>query len=402
MIWQRSQGNASLADAAAEVLLGPTADVLPPCKRVREANISPNTSALSQARSRLPLEAAILTADTVFASFAATVPPAYHQRHAYLIDGSSLSLTHQPELVEAFPPAVNQHGASHWPVVRIVVAHELSTGLAPRWEWGPMFGPHATSETELARPLLRRLPPASIVVEDRNFGIFAMTYDAVQAGHDVVVRMTESRFRAVTKDLRPTGPGSWTGRWRPTRWDRRNHPELPAEAAVSGRFVELHLEREGKEVVLLLFTTLMTASDEDLAALYRRRWEIESDIRDVKQTLEMHMLLGRSVEMVEKEMVLGVVAYNLTVMVRRLAAEQARVPPRSLSFRRTLGLVRAFERGAGQGTAEQQKIRFERLLEAVARCRIPPRKGRNHPREVIPRRRGHPERKRAQVMNKKS
>src|SRR4051812_23568332 len=57
MVWQRSQRNASLAEAAAEVLLGPTADALPECKRVREQNISPNTSAYSQGRSRLPIEA---------------------------------------------------------------------------------------------------------------------------------------------------------------------------------------------------------------------------------------------------------------------------------------------------------------------------------------------------------
>jgi hypothetical protein len=131
MVWQRSQGNASMAEAVAETLLGTTFNYLPECKRVLDRNISPNTSAYSQGRSRLPLEAAIHVADTAFATLTAGLPPAWKGRPAYLIDGSSLTLTHQPELVEQFPPAVNQYGASHWPVVLFVAAHELSTGFSP-------------------------------------------------------------------------------------------------------------------------------------------------------------------------------------------------------------------------------------------------------------------------------
>ena len=106
--------------------------------------------------------------------------------------------------------------------------------------------------------------------------------------------------------------------------------------------------------------------------------------------------------MVEKEMVLGVVAYNLTLQVRRLAGEQAGVPARELSFRRTLGLVRAFARGTMGISREQLEARFERLLKGVGRCRLPRRPGRTYPREVIPRGRSYPNRKRDRVVNKKS
>jgi Transposase DDE domain len=402
MVWQRSQGNTSLGDAVAEVYLGPTFNELPDCKQVREQNISVNTSAYSQARSRLPIEAAIHVADLVFTTLNSDLAPAWKGRPAYLIDGSSLTLDHHPELVAAFPPAVNQHGTSNWPVVRFVAAHELSTGFSPRWEWGPMYGPGATCETGLAGPLLSRLPAAALIVYDRNFGIFEMTYKAVRAGHDVVVRMTDERFGAVTRGMKQTSPGEWAGVWCPSTWERRSNPDLPADAEVSGRFVEIRVMHTGKEFLLLLFTTDMTATHEELAAVYRKRWDIESDIRDVKQTLQMHLLSGRSVEMVEKEMVLGVVAYNLTLQVRRLAGEQAGVPVRELSFSRTLGLLRAFARGMIGGTPEQWKKRFDRLLKAVGRCRLPRRPDRNYPRELIPRGRSFPQRKRDSVVNKKS
>jgi hypothetical protein len=265
-----------------------------------------------------------------------------------------------------------------------------------------MYGPEATSETSLAQTLLSRLPERSLIVYDRNFGIFRMSYAAVQAGHDVVVRMTDSRFRAVTSRLQCTGAGEWLGWWHPSREERQNNPELPEEAAVYGRFVEIRVDHQGQEVVLLLFTTDLTATHADLAALYRQRWDIETDIRDIKITLDMHKITGRGVEMIAKEIALGVVAYNLTVQVRRLAGEQAGVPPRELSFRRTLGLVQAFARGVVGCTPEQCAARFERLLKAVGRCRLPRRPDRTYARELIPRRRGYPERKRNPVVDKKS
>ena len=94
--------------------------------------------------------------------------------------------------------------------------------------------------------------------------------------------------------------------------------------------------------------------------------------------------------------------YNLTIQVRRLAGEQAGVPARELSFGRTLGLMKAFGRGMIGGTSEQWKERFERLLKAVGSCRIPRRPNRNYPRVLISRSRGFPQRKREQIVDKKS
>ena len=45
---------------------------------------------------------------------------------------------------------------------------------------------------------------------------------------------------------------------------------------------------------------------------------------------------------VSKEILLGVVAYNLVIQVRRMAAERAGIEPRRLSFKRTLDMVQAF------------------------------------------------------------
>jgi hypothetical protein len=105
------------------------------------------------------------------------------------------------------------------------------------------------------------------------------------------------------------------------------------------------------------------------------------------------------VDMIAKEIPLAMVAYNLVIQVRRLAARRVGLDPRELSFKRTLHLVQAFCSGlASARTPEEIEKRFKRLLKAVAQCRLPHRKKfRSYPRHVIPRRRKFPERPRETV-----
>ena len=395
MTFQRLRQNAPLSRAVAELKLGAVSRHLPDCKRVRDGEISPNTGGYSQARSDLPVEAAARVADHVFSTLVADQPPAWGDRRVFLLDGTTLSLTHHPELLERFPPAENQHGRSHWPVVNLVTAHELTSGLATRPEWGAMYGPEAVSETRLARHVLERLGGPAMIVADRNFGIFSVAHTAVCLGHDVVVRLKDDRFGRMVAEAGEIGPGQWRLTWRPSRWDRAANPDLPEDAVVEGRLIEVTVEHEGGRITLRLFTTDLIATADEIAALYGLRWRVEGDMKDVKQALQMHRLDGRGVDMVAKEILLGMVAYNLVIRVRRLAARHGGAEPRELSFKRILDLVQAFCEGSG-ASADPAEIRgrYERLIDAASRCRLPVRRRfRSYPREVIPRTRGFPFRK---------
>jgi hypothetical protein len=396
MVFQRLHQNASLSRAVAELRLGPVAAALPDCKRVRDDTVSVNTGGYSQARSDLPRDAAIVVTDHVFQTLASTQQPAWKGRRAFLLDGTTLSAPHTAELVDHFPPAENQHGRSHWPVVHVVTAHDLGSGFATRPEWGAMYGPQAVSEAALCRRLVGRLGPPAVILADRNFGIFSVAHAATQAGHDVVCRLKDDRWERMVAAAVPTGPGQWTLEWRPSRWDRQANPDLPADAVVRGRLIEVTVAHGGQAVRLRLFTTEMTATVEEMARFYALRWNIETDIRDVKQTLQLHRPRGRSVDIVAKEILLGVVAYNLVIQVRRMAAERAEIEPRRLSFKRVLDLVQAYGDGCvATPDVQEWHDRFERLLKAAAQCRLPVRKRfRSYPREVIARTRGFPTRKR--------
>ena len=80
------------------------------------------------------------------------------RRAAFFLDGSSVRMPHNEALCAAYPPGSSQHGESHWPLLRILVAHDLYTGLAMRPQWGAMNGQEAVSEQGLLEQAMERLP----------------------------------------------------------------------------------------------------------------------------------------------------------------------------------------------------------------------------------------------------
>ena len=177
MMWQRLDGRGSLADAVQQLVQGSLGNLVPPDKRVIEKRVSSNTGALSRARTRLPPEAAEAVCDQIFTSL---MEPAQASggllSRLFLIDGSSLRLPHTAALTKAYPPGTNQHGESHWPIIRILMAHHLGTGLAVRPCWGPMYGDKAVSEQGLTEQILERLPAGAVLMADRNFAVFSVAW----------------------------------------------------------------------------------------------------------------------------------------------------------------------------------------------------------------------------------
>ena len=389
MVYQRLSGDATLADALAEMACLDQ-DLLPDNKRARERSLSANTGGYARARDRLRVDVAELAADRVAAALMARTPPSLGDRRVFLVDGSTLSLAPTEALRRAFPPAKNQHGESHWPVLRLVTAHDLSGGAALRPEIGQMRGPKAVGEVELSAALIARLPPASVLIGDRNFGIFAFALQARQAGHDILMRLTKGRFQSMRRKAKSVGPGRWELVWKPNPRERRANPRWPADAAVH---VGLHEVRISEELTLWLVTSLGEPASV-LAELYRGRGHVETDLRDLKRTLRLEEIRGQSPAMVRKELAAATIAYNLVVLVRGLAAARAEVEPRRLSFRRVWALVRGMllqpVDGVDRARIEQ---RIDRLLRMAGQCKLPNRPDRNYRREVIGRRSKFPQRR---------
>jgi putative transposase len=386
MINQRLQARGTLASSVEQLVQGRFDPLLSRCKRVEEKKIALATGGYCQARQHLPKLLVSRSMDELIERLRSRLlePGSPLPQRVYLLDGSSLQLEHEPELVQAFPPASNQHGKSHWPVMRLVVLHDLETGLAERPYWGPLNGRHAVGEQALAERAMQHVPAGSVIVGDRNFGIFSTVYSAQQQGLPVVVRLTAAR--AKSKSLMG-GPISRVGDypvcWRPSRWDGKGQQHWPAGACVEGRLIAWRVGRGKHKQWLYLFTTWSRPAEE-VVELYGRRWNIETDLRSLKQTVRLQRITAQSADMMEKELLVAVMAYNLVRAIMFLAAQRAKIDARQLSFTYACNIVLdGYPKVLAARTAKQQQQELERLIDLVGRCRLPKRtKRRSFPRAV--------------------
>ena len=85
----------------------------------------------------------------------------------------------------------------------------------------------------------------------------------------------------------------------------------------------------------MLVTTLLDPARypaEELAQLYADRWQIETNLRHLKQTLCLDVLRCKTVAGVHKELLMISLAYNLVRLVMLAAAKQQRIPVDRISF----------------------------------------------------------------------
>ncbi|MCK5188523.1 MAG: transposase, partial [Methylococcales bacterium] len=88
--------------------------------------------------------------------------------------------------------------------------------------------------------------------------------------------------------------------------------------------------RELKIAGKVLITTLLSpkdASKSELKALYKKRWQIEVDFRNIKTTMGMETLSCKTPEMSEKEIWIYFLAYNLIRLLMAQAALLADILP---------------------------------------------------------------------------
>ena len=398
MIFQRLDAKGTLAAAVHHLLTGPARSLVGGPAGA-EPQLSANTSAYSQARGKLPLEVAQQVSELLF-EWLQGEPKILPEldRAAFLLDGSTILMAYSAAAAKAYPPPRNQHGASHWPAMRVLVAHEVVSGLAAPPCWGPLDGSAAVSEQGLAKDMLSRLPAGCAVLGDRNFGVFSMAYHATEQAHPCLFRLTEARARKLNGG--GTAPPAQTDRamvWRPSRDDLRSNPEIPPAASVAGRLLAFRVrDARGKWQKLYFFTTL-TPPPEQILSVYGHRWNIETDLRSLKREVRLHMLNVQSPDMAAKELVLGVAAYNLTRATMNQAASALQINPRQLSYSLAQDTLRAFLPIFAQANSEEERRQImQEMLRVLSYAKLPRRrKRRSFPRKVWPRPCPFPKRKMA-------
>lgn len=335
---------------------------------------STNTSAYCQARAKLEVASLRKAHEALVGRLEAKSgeQAAWQGRQVKLIDGTGFSMSDSDENRARYPYAGCQKPGCGFPLGKLVAVFSLAGHLVrlAQASW-------KTHEIALARLLVGWVDDGDVLVADRGFcgwGLIAL----LRRKHvDVVMRLHQ--FRAD----RP-GRADWPRPQRPETWAPDLWTELPRQ--LNMRIVRFRVEQPGfRTSTVTLATTLLDEvayPDEALIELYRLRWQVEGNYRDIKTTLGLDVLRTRTPEMIEREVLMQAIAHNLVRAVMLEAASSRDAPLRRISFKGALTAMRQWAPLLHDATGRRRDDLYEDLLRLIASDLLPVRPNRVEPRVV--------------------
>jgi hypothetical protein len=310
-------------------------------------------SAYCQARQRLPIALLQELVDQLAAHLDQPGQvPLWRGHRVQIADGSGFSMPDTPELQACFGQPGNQKKGCGFPVAHLLCLFDAEAGFLR----DTIVAPLRTQDIARVSALHSRMMPNDLLVGDRGFCSYAHLALCLQANLHALFRVHQCQIVSFRPHRPSAGEVGEMGRprsrylkhlghcdqlvewvkpaWRPKWMSPEQFAQLPEKTVV--REIKWRIRNRHcrvREVVLV--TTLLDPERypaEEIAGLYERRWQVEVDLRDLKITLGLDVLKGRTVDTVQKELLVFVMVHNLVRLVTVKAARRRRTKPHRISF----------------------------------------------------------------------
>ena len=186
----------------------------------------------------------------------------------------------------------------------------------------------------------------------------------------------------------------WKKPQRTAIWSVEEFAALPETLTL--RMIRLRVASPGfRTRSVVLVTTLLDAAAYPAAALrelYGARWQVEMHFQQIKTHLAMDVLRCKSPELIEREVLMHQIAYNLVRSLMQRSAHLHHAPLSRISFKGTLDTLRHWSgliAAAGHTPRQQQKL-IDQMLTLIAGDPVPERPGRSEPRAKKRRAKNYP------------
>src|SRR3972149_2542393 len=340
---------------------------------------STHTGAYCRARQRLPIEmieclvhhtGRLITGQSLQAW-------QWQGRPVRLVDGTTVAMPDTSANQAAYPQPHSQRPGVGFPLCRLVGILCPGGGGGLNAAIGRYQG-KGSDEQALLRSILDTVESGDILLGDAYFATYFLLCTLRERGIDAVFEQQGARRRSTdfrrgqslgSRDhlielIKPTIKPDWMA--------QADYDQAPDSLKVR----ELHTG--GKILVTTLLCPKQTPKPA-LKALYRDRWHVELDLRNIKTTLGMEMLSCKTPAMVEKEIWVYLLAYNLIRLMMAQAALLVDRLPRELSFKHTLQLWVAWDHyETGNDDHDKRAV----LFVLIAQQQVGNRPGRIEPRAV--------------------
>jgi hypothetical protein len=309
-----------------------------------------------------------------------------NNRRVIVVDGTGVSMPDTAENQEVWPQSARQKPGCGFPTARICACFSLTSGTLLSYA----IGNKKSHELRLFRQQWETFRPGDVFLGDKGFCSYFDIAKLRQQGVDSVVTLARRAPIRGASSLKKLGPDDLLIDWQRPRYtdklsySREEWEQLPEELTL--RQIKVTVPYPGFRVQhFYIVTTLLDAPQypaEELADLYFQRWDVELFFRDIKTTMGMDVLRCQTPDMIRKEVLMHLIAYNC---IRRLMAEAAKAADlvvRAVSFKGSLQALRNWEPHLNQGKlnrTERSRLIAD-LYEAMTDTPIRQRPGRSEPR----------------------
>ena len=308
----------------------------------------------------------------------ARAPQSWHWRGrpVRLVNGTTVSMPDTPANQALYPQPRSQEPGLGFPLCRAVGIVCLGSGAVLNAAVGHYRG-KGGDEQSLLRSILDTLEHGDLLLGDAFYATYFLLCALRERGIDAVFEQHGSRQR--TTDFR-----------RGRRLGARDHlivlqkpvikPDWMSQADYEQAPQSLTVRelRTGGKTLVTTLTCPKHTSKAALKSLYRSRWHIELDLRNIKTTLGMETLSCQTPAMAIKEIWIYLLAYNLIRLMMAQAALLTHRLPRQISFKHTVQIWIAWTQHANQ--IDDDKLYGMFVL--IAQQRVGERPGRIEPRAL--------------------
>ena len=295
---------------------------------LRARSISLNTGAYTKARQRLD-ESFINNVTRDFSQHVENHQPLplWHGYHLKLVDGTTVSMPDTKDNQASYPQQAVQQDGLGFPILRLVAIISMFTGAVLNYRLAPYQG-KGTGEISLFRSMLNTINKDDLVIADRLYPSYQMLATLMQKGAKFISKQHRqhkynfehgryiSKYDRIITWHKPVVKG---------RLSAEEHNALPER-------IEVRMFKVGNEVYVTNLMDEKPFTRKKLVSLYRKRWNVELDLRNIKQVMGMDILKCKSPSMIRKEIAVTMLAYNLICFYIMSASKFMSVSRRNMSF----------------------------------------------------------------------
>jgi hypothetical protein len=314
----------------------------------------------------------------------------WKNRQVKVVDGTSVTMPDTEENQAQYPQPHRRAGLG-FPQARVLVVFSLATGALLEAVVSKLRGDQ-TGEVSLFRSVHNTLQKFDLLLFDRLYTSYVDMDYFIQNQIDFVGTLFGARILRDCRICRLTKNDHLIYLEKPKKSAVRHFTYESLQDYIIVRLVNVAVNQRGfRTRKLRVVTSLLDEKEysaEDIAQLYRQRWQAELDIRKVKTVMHMDVLRCRTPEMIRKEIWAHLLAYNLTCALLAETANRCQSPPTTLSFTATLQLFRSIAIELSDELFDNELL--GRLLDQLITENVGHRPDRYEPRALKRRNKNYP------------